>query len=206
MTARPTRRQALQLLQRSLSLGALTLQMSQIGHAASDTAQALPGNSVYQLQVPLTDQHGKSLELRYAVGQPVLVSMFYSSCDMVCPALFATLALTLKALPEAERHQMRVLMISFDPSRDTVAVLQQTAQTHGVNEQWTLARTDDASARKVAAVLGFQYRRLASGEFNHSSTVLLLDRLGRVSARSGQLGQVDPAMVAAARKIAKHTA
>ena len=188
-------------------LGALALalqtQIAQIAHAANTKPeQTLPGDSVYQLQVPLTDQQGKAFELGFAQGLPLFVSMFYSSCDMVCPALFATINMTLQALPTAQRKKLRVLMVSFDPQRDTVAVLQQAFQAHSLDEHWTLARTDDANARKLAAVLGLQYRRLASGEFNHSSTVLLLDAQGRIKARSGQLGHTDPAMVAAARKLA----
>jgi protein SCO1/2 len=65
-----------------------------------------------------------------------------------------------------------------------------------------LARCDERTAREVAAALGVQYRRLASGEFNHSSTIELLDADGRIAARSGQLGSVDPALVKAIRQAA----
>jgi protein SCO1/2 len=46
-------------------------------------------------------------------------------------------------------------------------------------------------------VLGVQYRRLASGEFNHSSTIEMLDAQGRIAARTGMLGTVDPGMLRA---------
>ena len=126
--------------------------------------------------------------------------MFYTSCDMVCPMIFETVHATLAALPPADRAGVRVLMVSFDPARDTTAVLKKTAQARNCDAQWTLARADEATARKVAAVLGVQYRRLANGEFNHSTTLALLDRQGRIAARSGKLGPADPALVGAARK------
>ena len=51
--------------------------------------------------------------------------------------------------------------------------------------------------RRTAAVLGVRYRKLANGEFNHSSVLILLDREGRVLARTEKLGAVpDPAFVA----------
>jgi protein SCO1/2 len=50
-------------------------------------ALALPGDSVYQLDATLTDQLGRSVKLDAAHGQPVLVSMFYTSCQFVCPML-----------------------------------------------------------------------------------------------------------------------
>jgi protein SCO1/2 len=181
-----TRRAAL------LSLGALAA-MSQL------PAVAAPGDSIYQLPATLGDQDGKPFELASLQGGPVLASMFYASCDMVCPMIFETVQLTLRALPAAQRAGVRVLMVSFDPARDTTAVLKKTALARGCDAQWLLARTDEGTARKIAAVLGIQYRRLANGEFNHSSTILLLDAQGRIAARSGKMGSVDPALVAALR-------
>ena len=162
-----------------------------IAHAAA----ALPGDSIYNFRPPLTDQNSRPFDVVALRGQPVLVSMFYSSCEMVCPMIFETLQMTLQALPAAERGRVRVLMVSFDPARDSVAVLKQKADAHRADPRWTVARTDDASARKFAALLGVQYRRLASGEFNHSSTIELLDGEGRIAARTGTLGAVDPALL-----------
>lgn len=185
-----TRRAAL------LSLGALAAFA-----ALPATAATAPGDSVYRLAATLTDQDGRAFELASLQGTPVLASMFYSSCDMVCPMIFETVHATLAALPAAQRAELRVLMVSFDPARDTAAVLKKTAQARNCDAQWTLARADEATARKVAAVLGVQYRRLANGEFNHSTTLALLDRQGRIAARSGKLGPADPALVSAARKV-----
>ncbi len=160
---------------------------------------ALPGDSIYQLRVPLTDQNGAPFELASGRGGPVLVSMFYSSCEMVCPMIFETIKLTVGALPvpERDRARVKIVMISFDPARDSVAVLKRTAEAHGCDSRWTLARTDDANVRKIAAVLGVQYRRLESGEFNHSSAIQLLDINGRIAAKSSTLGAVDRGLVKA---------
>jgi protein SCO1 len=187
-----TRRTAL------LSLGALAAFAALPATAATATA---PGDSVYRLAATLTDQDGRAFELASLQGTPLLVSMFYSSCDMVCPMIFETVHATLAALPPAERAELRVLMVSFDPARDTVSVLKKTAQARNCDAQWTLARADEATARKVAAVLGVQYRRLANGEFNHSTTIDLLDRQGRIAARSGKVGPADPALVSAVHKV-----
>jgi protein SCO1/2 len=66
--------------------------------------------------------------------------------------------------------------------------------------RWTLARTEAAGVRKLAAVLGVRYRALADGEFNHTSALVLLDRDGRVLARTEKLGSVpDPAFLAAVK-------
>jgi protein SCO1/2 len=162
-------------------------------------APALPADSVYQLDVPLTDQDGRVFRWPALRGAPQLVSMFYSSCDMVCPMIFETVQQTLQQLGRPDLH---ATLVSFDPARDTVARLKATAAEHGAQgPRWTLARSDDASTRALAAVLGVQYRRLASGEFNHSTVILLLDADGRIAARSGQLGRADPALLQAARRL-----
>jgi protein SCO1/2 len=165
-------------------------------------AASLPGSSVYRLDAHLVDQDGRPFALSALRGSPVLVSMFYSSCEMVCPMIFETIAATLKAVPAAERAAVRLLLVSFDPARDTVAVLKQTAQAHGCDARWSLARCDDATVRKLAATLGIQYRRLASGEFNHSTMIDLLDRDGSITARSGKLGGADPDFVKSIRRLA----
>jgi len=54
--------------------------------------------------------------------------------------------------------------------------------------------------RKLAAVLGIQYRQLDDGEFNHSSALILLDGEGRISARTERIGTIDPAFVEAITK------
>ena len=66
---------------------------------------------------------------------------------------------------------MRVLMVSFDPRARHGRGAEAGAQAHGCDGHWTLARTDEATARKIAAVLGIQYRKLANGEFNHSTVI-----------------------------------
>ena len=170
-------------------------------------ATALPADSIYQLRVGLTDQDGAALELASMRGRPLLASMFYTSCQMVCPMIFETVAGTLQALAPAQRAKVRVLMVSFDPARDTVAVLKETAHAHRCDAQWTLARPDDESgARKIAALLGVQYRRLANGEFNHSSSIALVDADGRIGARSGKLGAVDDDLLKSIRAMASSCA
>jgi protein SCO1/2 len=163
-------------------------------------APPLPGDSVYRLDAALTDHEGRATTLAALRGGPVLASMFYSSCEMVCPMIFETIRQTLKALPAAERDGVKVLLVSFDPARDTPAVLKKTAQDHGCDAHWTLATGDAATVRRVAAALGIQYRRLDSGEYNHSTVIELLDTDGRIVARTGKLGAVDPDFVKAIRQ------
>jgi protein SCO1/2 len=165
---------------------------------------AVPGDSVYQLRIELTDQSGAAATLERYRGAPVLISMFYGSCPHVCPMLIATIQRYENNLPEAGRGRLRVLMVSIDPARDTPAKLTEVAGRHRVDlARWTLARTDAASARKLAAVLNIQYRQLPDGEFNHSTIITLLDPEGRPLRQTSSMLRPDADFSAALAKAAR---
>jgi len=158
-------------------------------------------DSVYQLHPRLVDQDGHPFDWASTRGAPVLASMFYTSCEMVCPLIFESIRRTVDAFDKPVRDKVRVVMVSFDPERDTVPVLKETAAKHHCDARWSLVRGSGADARRIAALLGVQYRRLPSGEFNHSSVISLLDDEGRIVKRTTTVGDVDPALVAAARPL-----
>src|SRR5207249_2527780 len=117
---------------------------------------------------------GKAFNFGARRGQPVVVSMFYNSCQFVCPMLIDTLHLTEENLTSAERAKISVLLVTFDPARDSVQVLKSVAGKRSLDPaRWTLARTDAASVRKLAAALGIQYRLLTNGEYNHTTALIL---------------------------------
>jgi protein SCO1/2 len=164
--------------------------------AAPATTAALPADSVYQLPIALTDQDGRGFKLIERRGQPVLVSMFYTSCQFVCPMLIETLRATEAQLSAQERARLTVLLVTFDPDKDSVAVLKRTATERGLEpSHWTMARTDAKSVRKFAAALGIQYRLLPNGDFNHSTPLVLLDADGRIAGKTAKLAEADPEFV-----------
>jgi protein SCO1 len=176
--------------------------------AAAPAATPLPTDSLYHLQAHLVDQNGRPFDWGAQRGQPLLVSMFYTSCQFVCPMLVEAIKSTQAQLAPAERERLQVLLVTLDPLHDSVSVLKQTAEQRQLDDKhWLLARTDAHSVRKIAALLGVQYRDLGNGDFNHSTVVLLLDAEGRIQGRTSQLGNADPAFVKrvkASLQIAAH--
>jgi protein SCO1 len=167
-------------------------------------ATELPRNSVYQLDVMLTDQDGHTAPWRAAASPsagPRIVGMFYSRCDYVCPMLFEAIKNIEAQLPPAQRQRLQVGLITIDPARDDVTALQKTAaQRSGDPARWHLYRTQPSDVRKLAGVLGVQYRQLSNGEFNHSTHIILLDPLGVELARSDQIAKPDPGFIKAVLK------
>ena len=181
----------------------LGLSMAVCAAAPTKPLLPLPPNSIYHLQVPLTDQNGRIFAIDDFRGKAVLISMFYSSCQFVCPRIVESLKRTEAGLPAELRKRVPVLMVSFDAARDNSAALKEMANERHLDESiWTLAHTDPRNTRKLAALLGVQYRELPSGDFNHTSVLILLDADGRIVGNTFVLGEADPAFLKLVRKHA----
>lgn len=168
-----------------------------LGVALAVRAAPPPVDSVYQLELALTDQAGASATLDSYRGHPVLISMFYGSCLNVCPLLISTIQRQERELNDAQRKNLRVLLVSLDSAVDTPAKLTEVAGLHHIDlQRWTLARTDGNSVRKLAAVLNIQYRRLPDGSINHSTVITLLDPQGRIVMQTSSLLRPDAAFMA----------
>lgn len=164
------------------------------------TAWAPPAfhGSVYDLPVTLTGHDGKKAPLDVFRGHPVIITMFYGSCPNACPLLTTDIKRMVGLLAPPARERVRVLMVSFDAARDTPAKLSRFMEEHGLDPAgWRLASAEEDPARELAAVLGIRYRKLADGEYFHSSSIILLDDTGRPLARVDGIGK-DPAPILAA--------
>jgi len=156
-------------------------------------ASVTPGDSIYQLPLTLTTQDNQRRGLDLYSGKVTLVTMFYASCPNVCPLLVSTLQQIDRQLSPERRQQMRVLLVSIDPKRDTPAALAELAAAHHLDlSRWSVTQTSAAEVRQLAAVLGIQYRELPDENFNHSSVITLLDRQGRIVGRTSILGRIEP--------------
>ncbi len=164
-------------------------------------ADELPGDSVYQVAASLTAQDGRDLSWQDLRGRPVVVSMFYSNCHLMCPLIIASGKAVQKQLTASEHDGLDLAMITIDPARDTPAALHDVADAHRLDPRWRLLRPRDSDVRTLAAVLDIRYRAQPDGSFNHTSALILVDHDGRILARSEVTGlQPDPEFVAQVKK------
>lgn len=151
------------------------------GHEALPGETPLPGLSVYQLDSPWRDAAGGERTLASLRGHPVLVLLFYGTCQSVCPVLVRDLQRIDEKIPEAPRADLRHLLVSFDPKVDTPERLAAYAKEHGLDPaRWTLLHGSADQVRELAAVLGVRYRASGDGQYSHTQRITLLDREGRV--------------------------
>lgn len=160
------------------------------GHRHEAMEAAPPrGDSVYALSASLVDQRGRAVGLDLFRGHPVLISMFYASCPDACPLLIADLQRMERELPPRIKADLRIVLVSLDPERDTPDALQALARARRVDEsRWRLLRAPEDTVRDIAALLGVKYRRLPDGSFNHSSVITLLDPDGVIVVRDDAMG------------------
>lgn len=151
--------------------------------------------SLYDLDLGLVDHWGKHVKLDVFRGQPLLISMFYGTCTTACPLLIAKVQRLEAKLSPGAKAVARVLLVSFDPARDTPKALGKLAGTFGIAGRWRLAQAPEDAVRTLAAALGIRYRFLPDGTLNHSSLLTLLDGEGTVVARIEGLDTPDDALV-----------
>ena len=169
---------------------------------AAAAPSALPADSLYRVDVSMTDARSQRFALGDRRGHPQVVSMFYTSCAFTCPMLIEGAKAVRAALTADERARLRMTLVTVDPSRDTPAVLARTARERDLDPAtWTLAAPAPHDVPRVAGLLGIRYRALANGDFNHTTALVLLDADGRIAARTERVGgKPDAAFVAAARR------
>jgi len=161
--------------------------LTQSGQAAPHST--LPGDSVYQLPVKLADSGGREITWSDLRGKPRVVTMFYTSCRYVCPLVVDSLRAVERGLTAKQRAQVGFVLISMDPVRDTPEVLAGVMRERHLDPAgWLLLEPRPEDVRGIAGVLGIRYRALSDGEFNHTTSLILLDSSGRVTARTDRVG------------------
>jgi len=174
-----------------LSLSGVTAARAQHTHSTVPAAAPARIQSLYVLSAALVDQDGRPVGLDLFRGYPVVISMFYATCPGACPLLIADIQRIEAELSPRERANLRVVLVSLDPERDTPEALQALARARGLDEsRWRLLRAPDDTVREIAAALGIKYRRLPDGSFNHSSVITLLDRSGAMQGRLDGIGKL----------------
>ena len=159
---------------------------------AADRPPRWPSESVYHLVSRWTDQAGKQAPLSRFAGHPVLLAMVYTQCEASCPITVSQMrAIEAKLSPKA-REAVRLVLVSFDPARDTRERLAEVAaERHLGSPRWTLLTGAQDQVDELAVVLGFKYQRLEGGDFSHSNLLTVLGPDGVIRGQLNGLGQ-DP--------------
>lgn len=171
--------------------------------ASATTAALTPltDRSIYQIDATWTNDAGESVSLATLRGRPVVLTMFFASCEYACPILVNDMQRIRQTLPEAVREQAQFVLVSFDDSRDTPTALRAYRERGNLDRGWILLRGDAANVQELAMLLGVKYQRDARGQYAHSNLITVLNAEGEiVHQRNGLQGEVS--QIANAIKLA----
>lgn len=130
----------------------------------------------------LIDEYGNTVNLRsdYA-GQPLVVSMIFTSCHHVCPATTKHLASAVESAREAlGEDSFDVVTIGFDVANDTPQAMAAFARRQGVDvERWRFLSASSESIQTISEDLGFIFFPTPRG-FDHINQSSVIDRNGVV--------------------------
>jgi protein SCO1/2 len=146
---------------------------------ALEISQAAIGRDLAHLE--FTDSYGKTVRLADYQGQPLLVSLVFTSCHHVCPALTRHLKTAIDAARDAlGPNSFRVVTIGFDTENDTPERMQDFARKQGINDpQWAFLSASSESMAKLVENIGFIYFNTPRG-FDHITQLTIVDRNGKI--------------------------
>jgi protein SCO1 len=168
---------------------------------ANNVARATPisNRSIYQLDATWSDDAGHALTLISLQGRPVLLAMFFTSCENACPIIVNEMKRIKEALPNALRVKMRLVLVSFDSDHDSPAILRQYRARMQLGDDWVLIHGQPDDVRELAMVLGVNYAKDSRGQFAHSNLITVLNPAGEIAfQRAGLTGDISGAVNAVA--------
>jgi protein SCO1 len=159
-----------------------------------------PGERI-RLDLRFTDSRGRGTTLAkyFNQGKPVVLSLVYYDCPMICPLTMERLQDRLNAVPFIAGEDFYSLVVSFDHTNTTQQAATNKRLWHagykydgkpGVEEGWEFFTSDINSVAMLAADVGFPYRYIPeAGEYAHGSAIVILTPEGVISRYLDGLGQ-----------------
>lgn len=182
---------------------------SDVGHEttvstipASDVPRPTSDVSIDDLDAPWRDQRGDTVRFADMKAPVRVLAMAYTNCTATCPLIVADMKKVQASVPAARRGDVRFLIVSLDPERDTPGRLAAWARETKLDEsRWTLLNGDDGAVRELAATIGVRYQSLPGNEIAHTNGLTVIDADGRVRHEQQGLGAASAETVQAVRGL-----
>ncbi len=160
------------------------------------------------LDLEFLDESGRTVSLRKWAGRPILLSLNYTSCPMLCSLQLAGVAKGLKDLGDRAGRRFEIVTVSIDP-REKIHQLARFERVHvgqaggspDIAARWHFLAGAEERIRALADAVGFRYRYdPETKEFRHKATLIVIGSDGRVSSYlHGILYEPDALVTALAR-------
>ena len=158
--------------------------------------------SIFRLGADWTDDRGQSVRLDSLRGRPVVLALFFTSCEHSCPFIVRDMKAMQAALSAGASGRTQFVLVSIDPERDSAAALKGFRAKHKLgDEHWTLLTGSHEAIRLLSEKIGFNYAPGSKTQFAHSLLVTILDGKGEVAHQQAGLGVDRRGAIAALEKL-----
>lgn len=172
-------------------------QMGQVSDQAPPVLDRVKVTQKLNGQVPLDaefrDETGKTVRLGDYFGKkPVVMSLVYYQCKMVCPEEINGLVSALEMVKFVPGKDFDVVFVSFDPTetpeiaaREKAVYLKRYGHPETANG-WHFLTGQQPAIDAVASAVGFQYARVPGpdgrmDQFAHASAIEILTAEGKIA-------------------------
>ena len=175
-------------------------------------------NEQVPLDLQFRDEAGKTVKLGDYFGKkPVILSLVYFSCPMLCTMAENGLLHSLQEVKFSVGNQFDVLTVSFDP-HDTPELAAAKKAVYvglygrkGAERGWHFLTGDEASIEQLTRAVGFRYRYDAQAkQYVHATGIMVLTPKGKIAryfygiyypSRDLRLGLVEAPRTRLARRL-----
>jgi len=146
-------------------------------------------NQLIPLDLEFHDETGKAVRLGDYFGQkPVILSLVYYDCPMLCTMVLNGLLESLKRLKFDIGNQFNVVTVSFDPTEKPPLAAAKKAiyvglyGRPGVAENWHFLTGDEQSIGKLTQAVGFRHSYdPQTKQYVHATGIMVLTPQGRLA-------------------------
>lgn len=146
-------------------------------------------NSSIPLDLMFRDEHGKAVTLgQYFGSKPVVLSLVYYNCPMLCTQVLNGLDRSLEQIPMTIGKDFDVVTVSIDPTdQPSLAEAKQAVYLGMYNRPgsavgWHFLTGEESQIKQLAAAVGFRYAYDPdSKQYAHASGIMILTPEGKLS-------------------------
>jgi protein SCO1 len=135
------------------------------------------------------DESGRPVRLGDYFGkQPIILSLAYYKCQMLCPEVLSGLTTAMRAMKFDAGKEFEVLTVSFDP-HDTPELAARTKREYlgryrraNAEQGWHFLTGQPDAIASLTKAAGFQYEYdSASGQYAHTTAIMVLTPEGKIA-------------------------
>jgi len=146
-------------------------------------------NEAVPLDVAFRDESGAPVRLGEYFGQkPVILTLNYYECPMLCPLVLEGLLRSLRVLAFTIGEQFDIVTVSIDPSESpALAAAAKTRYLHeygrpAAADGWHFLTGEASAIERLTAAVGFHYAYdAAQDQYAHAAGIIVLTPQGRIA-------------------------